>query len=118
MQMLKQEKRKEPSDSFPGNESKRSKSDTSQSELTDLPQGLIHPTLHPNFLEFGDPTQTQQPPPLPGQTAGVEITNLSSQDISSANQYYTKQESVPTCQFPSTNSHANNNEESEFIKQA
>jgi hypothetical protein len=41
MQMLKQEKRKEPSDSFPGNESKRSKSDTSQSELTDLPQGLL-----------------------------------------------------------------------------
>ena len=43
---------------------------------------------------------------------------LSSTDIASTNQYYTKQESGSTCQFPSTNSHTNNNEESEFINQA
>lgn len=40
-------------------------------------------------------------------------------DISSANQFYSKQEPGPTCQFPSSNSHQNNNnEESEFINQA
>nr|CAB3262691.1 uncharacterized protein LOC100181878 [Phallusia mammillata] len=47
----KQEKRKDVDELAPS-ESKRSKTDDSLP--TDLPQGLVHPTLHPNFAEFGD----------------------------------------------------------------